>query len=137
MRKKKLFANSEYSQETKASVCERAIPTLKHKIYRDPTAHNMLEYLSVLNSLVSAYNNTPHRGLKGKTPSQVHMLSDPKDWRKQFRLMYKKHAKQKNAFSSKSEVGDLVLVASSNTSQRFATGYTVKKTQKRYFVFPI
>jgi len=127
---KNISLYSVYSQETKASICERAIRTLKHKIYRYLTAHNTLEYVSVLETLVLTYNNTPHRGLGGKTPSQIHKLSDPKAWRKQFRLKSKKQAKHKNTFSSDLEVGDLVRVVSSNRTQRFATGYTIQNTEE-------
>ena len=137
LRRKKMFVYSVYSQETKASVCERAIRTLKNKIYRYLTAYNTLHYLSIISDLVSAYNNTPHRGLKGKTPSEVHMLSNPKDWRKQFRLMYKKDAKQRKAFSSDLEIGDLVRVVSSSRSQRFATGYTIQNTEEIFRISKI
>ena len=132
--KRKISLYSVYSQEIKAGVCERAIRTLKHKIYRYLTAYNTLEYLSALNSLVLTYNNTPHRRLMGKTPSQV---PDPKAWRKQFRLMYKKHAKQKSILSSKLEVGDSVRVVSANRSKRFATGYTIQNTEEIFRISKI
>ena len=135
--KKKIILYSVYSQETKASVCERAIRTLKHKIYRYLTAHNTLEYLSVLDTLVLTYNNTQHKGLKGKTPSQVHALSDPKAWRKQFKLMYKTQRKEKNAFSSDLQVGDLVRVVSSNRSHIFASGYIIQNTEEIFRIASI
>lgn len=135
--RKKMFVYSVYSQETKASVCERAIRTLKNKIYRYLTAYNTLHYLSIINDLVSAYNNTPHRGLQGKSPSEVHMLSHPKVWRKQFRLMYKKETKQRKAISSDLEIGDLVRVVSSSRSQRFATGYTIQNTEEIFRISKI
>ena len=135
--RKKMFVYSVYSQETKASVCERAIRTLKNKIYRYLTAYNTLHYLSIINDLVSAYNNTPHRGLQGKSPSEVHMLSHPKDWRAQFRLMYKKETKQRKAISSDLEIGDLVRVVSSSRSQRFATGYTIQNTEEIFRISKI
>ena len=135
--RKKMFVYSVYSQETKASVCERAIRTLKNKIYRYLTAYNTLHYLSIINDLVSAYNNTPHRGLQGKSPSEVHMLSHPKDWRAQFRLMYKKETKQRKAISSDLEIGDLVRVVSSSRNQRFATGYTIQNTEEIFRISKI
>ena len=132
--KKKISLYSVYSQDIKASVCERAIRTLKHKTYRYLTA---LESLSALNSLVLAHNNTPHRGLMGKTPSPVHTLPDPNDWRKKFRLMYKKHAQQKSILSSKLEVGDLVRIVSLDRSKRFATGYTIRNTEEIFRIYKI
>lgn len=137
LREKKMFVYSVYSQEIKASIAEAGIKRIKHKIFRFLTANNTLHYLGIIDKLVSAYNETPHRGLKGKTPSEIHSLSHPKDWRKQFRLMYKKQAKQKKLSSSKLTVGSLVRVVTSNRSDRFATGYTVKNTEEIFRISKI
>lgn len=87
-----------------------------------------------MNSLVLAYNNTQHRGLKGKTPSHAHELTDPKAWRQQFRLMYKMHRKKKIAFLSDLKVGNLVRVVSSNRSQRFDTGYIIQNAEEIFCI---
>lgn len=137
LREKNMFVYSVYSQETKASVCERAIRTLKNKIYRYLTAFNTLHYLDVLNDLVSSYNITSHRGLGERTPYDIHKLSHPKDWRKQFRLMYKKQGQQRKVSTSDLEIGDLVRIVSSNRSKRFATGYTVQNTEEIFRISKI
>lgn len=134
LRKKHIVLYSVYSQETKASVCERAIQTLKHKIYRYLTAHNTLRYLEALTTLVTTYNRSPHKGLKGKTPLEIHMLTDPEEWRKQFRLMYKSPSKVKKRISSTLDIGDLVRVVSSNRSERFTTGYSYKNSEELFYI---
>lgn len=137
LKNKKIVLYSVYSQETKASICERAIRTLKHKIYRYLTAHNTQRYLPVLQTLVHSYNKTRHTSLKGRTPREVHMLTDPDEWRQQFRLMYKNTSQKKKVFSSELDIGDLVRVASSNRSKRFTTGYTIQNTEEIFRISKI
>ena len=68
---KKVKLYSVFSQETKASIAERFIRTLKGKLYKYMTAHNTLNYMTALPEIVKTYNLSPHRGLKGKTPVEV------------------------------------------------------------------
>lgn len=88
LKKKNIKLYSTFS-DTKAAIAERAIRTLKHRIYRYMTLTNSLKYIEVLPAIVETYNSTPHSSLKkGQTPQQVHSLSLPRDIRRQFGLMY-------------------------------------------------
>ena len=99
---------SVYSQETKSSIAERFIRTLKARLYRYMTAHNTLEYVSVLDAVVKSYNHTRHRRL-GKTPAEVHALRKPEEIIAQFRkLHYKSKEKRRSASSRELSTGDYV-----------------------------
>lgn len=78
---------SVYSQEIKSSLAERFIRTLKGRIYRYMTAHNKLEYISILQKVLESYNHTPHARL-GKTPAEVHAMKDPRGIIRQFKKMH-------------------------------------------------
>ena len=90
----------------------------------------VLGYLPALQTIVQTYNQTPHRGLRGKTPLEVHMLKDPEDWRKQFKAMYKSSSKVNKRISSKLDIGSFVRIVSSSRSERFATGYSIQNTEE-------
>ena len=78
----------------KAVFSERAIRTINEKLYRIFTAYNTYNYIDQnLQNVVISYNNSPHRGLLGLTPNQVHGLRDE-------HLLYnltRKMVKQKHA----------------------------------------
>lgn len=70
----KMYSVHNYS--VKAAFAERAIRTIKSKLYKIFTHFNTYNYLKYLSCLVESYNNSRHRGLIGLTPNQVHTLRD-------------------------------------------------------------
>ena len=56
--------------ETQANYAERAIKTIKSKLYRYLISRNTLRYIDVLQDLVKSYNHTKHSSL-GRTPASV------------------------------------------------------------------
>ena len=56
--------------ETKASTSERAIKTIKTKLYRYFTYKDNYSYLAVLQSIGDSYNKTHHRTI-GVIPADV------------------------------------------------------------------
>ena len=58
------------SPHIKAALVERAIRTLKGKIYKYMTEKRTLEFISVLPKIVEAYNHTYHRSI-GRSPASV------------------------------------------------------------------
>lgn len=58
--------------ETKASVSERAILTIKNRLYRYFAYKENYEYLSVLQNIAESYNNTFHRTI-GTAPTDVNI----------------------------------------------------------------
>lgn len=68
-----------YTAETKASVAERYMRTIKNKIYRYLTHHRTHRYLDVLQDLVHSYNETFHRSI-GRTPNSVDETNESEVW---------------------------------------------------------
>lgn len=56
--------------ETKCSIVERALRTVKTKIFKYLTYANTFTYINVLDDIVKAYNNSFHRTIQ-MTPAQV------------------------------------------------------------------
>lgn len=70
MKENGIVSNTTNNPDTKASIVERSLRTIKGKIYKYLTYANSFRYISVLNDIVNAYNNSYHRSIK-MTPSQV------------------------------------------------------------------
>lgn len=130
--KKRIRLYSNYSRETKASLAERVIRTIKTKIYKYLTLHNTLKYIDVLQSLVDTYNRTSHRSLgNDQTPSSVHRLRDISLIKAQFKRMYLSNPPRQKNVSSKLSVGDFVrLQLTSRTQFVFNKAYTVNNTEE-------
>lgn len=62
------------NNETKCSIVERMIRTLKSKLWKYFTAKGTSKYLAVLQSIVKAYNNSYHRSI-GRAPSTVNIYN--------------------------------------------------------------
>ena len=131
---KRVTLYSNYSRETKASLAERVVKTIKSKIYKYLTQNNTLTYIDVLPTMVATYNHTPHRGLGGsRTPAQVHQLRDFRDVRTQFRRMYLNQPRVKKPVSSNLAVGDIVrLQHLARTQFKFNKGYKVNNTEELF-----
>ena len=131
---KRVLLYSNYSRETKASLAERVIRTIKSKIYKFLTLNNTLTYIDVLPTLVEAYNRTPHRGLgREQTPTQVHQLRELPLIKAQFRRMYLNRPAVKKAISSDLTVGDIVRLQSvSRTQFKFNKAYTINNTEELF-----
>ena len=68
---------STFNSKTKAVFAERVLRTVKGKIYRALTHYNTKNYIQFLQRIVDSYNASPHRGLLGDTPNNVHAMTDP------------------------------------------------------------
>ncbi len=123
-----------FSREIKASLAERVLKTIKHKIYKYLTEYNTLTYIDALPSIVHAYNTTPHSSLgKGQTPNQVHNLSSVKDIMSQFWKMYKNKPTQSKRDSSHLDIGDIVrLQLASRTQFKFSKGFLPVNTEELF-----
>ena len=71
-----------FNNRVKSAYVERFIRTLKSKIYKVFTEKNTVTYYDILPKIVISYNSTPHRGLLGKIPKEVHYLSDQDEIKK-------------------------------------------------------
>lgn len=68
-----------YNRETKASVIERAIRTIKQRIYRYFTHSGTSRYVDILPDLMLSYNNSKHKTL-GIAPNQVNPQNQEVIW---------------------------------------------------------
>lgn len=95
--------------ETKANYAERAIKTIKKRIYRYFTHKQTYRYIDKLQHFVSSYNNTYHRSIKMK-PTEVTKYNEKQLWFSQYvePLMLKKKKKSLNQQKAKFTPGDLV-----------------------------
>ena len=65
--------------ETKASVVERLMRTLKTRMWRYFTAKKTMRYIDMLPDLVYSYNHTIHRSIK-KKPAEVTIDNEKQVW---------------------------------------------------------
>ena len=110
--------------ETKANYAERVIRTLKGLMYRYFLHKQTYTYTDVLQQLVDNYNQRPHRGIGGLSPSQVTRQNEAKLWK----MMYVDTAKLKRKRSFAFEVDDHVRI--SHLKYPFQRDYQQKWTEE-------
>ena len=91
------------NSETKASIAERFIRTLKQKIYRYFTANNTVRYIDALQEIVYAYNHTFHRSIK-EIPAHVTRENE-------FKVRQTLYGERRAKARFKFNVGDLVKIS--------------------------
>ena len=101
--------------ETKASVVERLIRTLKTKMWQYFTAKKTMRYIDTLLDLVYKYNHTVHRSIK-KKPADVTVENEKQVWH----TLYDDHDEVKHP-KYKFKIGDQVRI--SKIKRTFDKGY--------------
>ena len=101
--------------ETKASVVERVIHTLKTRMWRYFTAKRTRRYIDVLQDLVDSYNKSKHRSIQ-KKPINVTQENEREVWH----TLYGEREK-KDPPKYKFEIGDQVRI--SKMKRTFEKGY--------------
>jgi transposase InsO family protein len=114
MRKEEIDLYNTYN-ETKASIVERLIRTLKTRMWRYFTAKKTLRYIDVLSDLVFSYNHSVHRSIKTK-PANVTVENEKKIWH----TLYD-HSSLKNV-KYKFKIGDQVRI--SKIKRKFEKGFS-------------
>lgn len=130
----KLYSVS--SREIKASIAERIIRTLKTKIFKYITLNNTLRYIDVLQDIVRAYNETPHKSLGlSQTPNDVHSFTKPSQFIRQFRLMYINDKQRRKTVSPLLNIGDKVRLQSlARTQSVFNKAYYPQNTEEIFSI---
>lgn len=116
-----IIYNTTRNPDTKASICERSIRTLKGRIFKYLNHINSFRYIDKLDDFVKAYNNTYHSTIK-MAPSAVNdcnILQVYKNTRLSQRIPAKKQR-------SKVKVGDYVRI--SKDKNLFSKGYEANWT---------
>lgn len=114
--------------DTKASVAERVIRTLKGKIFKYLYYANTFRFIDVLADIVNSYNNSYHRSIK-MTPSEVNDKNILQVYRniKESQLSnVKKKLKRKN--NPKFKIGDYVRIT--RAKHVFEKGFTANFTEE-------
>ena len=101
--------------ETKASIVERLIRTLKTKMWRYFTAKKTMRYIDILPDLVYSYNHSIHRSIKTQ-PANVTVENEKNVWH----TLYSDHNAEKNV-KYKFKIGDQVRI--SKIKRKFEKGY--------------
>ena len=101
--------------ETKASVVERLIRTLKTRMWRYFTAKKTMRYIDMLPDLVYSYNHTIHRSIK-KKPAEVTVDNEKQVWH----TLYDDRDEMKHV-KYKLNIGDQVRI--SKIKRTFEKGY--------------
>jgi len=124
-----------YNKETKASLCERAIQTLKKKLAKYITEFDNEHYLDVLDSIVETYNHTPHRGLMYKKPVDVHLIHDPKKAMSFAQRVYKSRTKKIKSVGGNLPCGQSVRLKSvAATQNKFHKHFFVQNTEEIFII---
>lgn len=114
------------NMEIKASVVERVIQTLKHKLYKYFTFKNTLSYLNVLQDIVDSYNNTYHSSIR-TSPRLVTLNNENEIWHNLYdRALL--NDRPKFLF----RVGDKVRI--SKKKSIFAKGYETNFTKEIFVI---
>lgn len=111
--------------ETKAAIAERAIRTIKNRLYRFFTKQKSWKYLGFLQQIVNSYNNSYHRSI-GMTPSDVSKENEDLVRRNLYPVRYNKRQKYKYA------VGVTVRIAKEKPV--FGKGYKQKWTDEIFTI---
>lgn len=90
------FAN----QNSKASIAERVIRTIRGRLYRYFQKERTHRYIDVLPDVVENYNSTPHRSLGGLTPKEVNSDNEADVWAQ---LYLKRNSQNKSSNLIKKE----------------------------------
>ena len=114
MKKEEIHLYNTYN-ETKASVVERVIRTLKTRMWRYFTAKKTMRYIEVLQDLVDSYNRSKHRSIQ-KKPINVTQKNEREVWH----TLYGEREKE-GPVKYKFEVGDQVRI--SKMKRTFEKGY--------------
>ena len=117
-----------YAQnETKATVAERVIKTIKSKMYRYFTYKQSYRYVDELQNFVDSYNNTYHRTIK-MPPNEVDKADETRVW---WTMYWPKHLiRTKKRF--RFNVGDRVRI--SHLSNIFTREYDDKWTGEIFII---
>lgn len=123
--------NTTNNPDTKASICERSIRTLKGRIFKYLTYNDTLTFIDRLPDFVKAYNNSYHSTIK-MSPSAVNernILQVYHNIKESQRLPARK---QKRKIRVKVNVGDYVRI--SKDKNVFSKGYTKNFTSEIFKV---
>lgn len=132
MKSNDITYNTTNNPDIKASVAERAVRTIKGKIFKYLTHANTFRYIDVLDDIVESYNDGFHRTIK-MAPSEVNeknILQVYRNTRNSQKLQPKVSRKVEKR--AKLKVGDYVRISKSKTV--FDKSYLPNYTEELFIV---
>ncbi len=112
--------------DVKAGYSERAIKTIKAKIYKYMTRENTFKWVSALQQITESYNGSVHRSIK-MAPESVNEDNTPRVWRTQYT-----ESKPNAPTTYEYEVGDAVRL--SHTRYTFKREYNERWTREVFLI---
>jgi hypothetical protein len=116
-------------------VIDRSISTIKQKIYQFMKNNNTTKYSDNLDKIISAYNDTPHSGIKNYTPNEV--FDDTGDIRDNIQKL--NHEKNNNNTikmkNNTFEIGDLVRIR--NVQHKFTRSFDEKYSNQTFLIMNV
>lgn len=103
-KKHSIIKTSARNTSVKAALVERSILTIKQRLYRYFTEKNTLNWVDVIEKLVSAINKSPNRGINNRKPNEI----DEKNQQEVFEELY--NSEEQKPYKSKLKLGDYVRV---------------------------
>lgn len=95
-----IFAN----QNSKASIAERVIRTIRARLYRYFQKNRTYKYVHILADIVRNYNSTPHRSLNGLSPKEVNKKNEADVWATLYLKNDKSKKEKKVAYRKKAKI---------------------------------
>ena len=116
-------------------VIDRSISTIKQKIYQFMKNNNSTKYSDSLDKIISAYNDTPHSGIKNYTPNEV--IEDTGDIRDIVQKLNHDKNHNNNIKMNKNtfEIGDLVRIR--NIKHKFTRSFEEKYSNETYLIMNV
>lgn len=118
--------------EAKANYSEIMIKTLKNRIYKMMGYRQSHEYISKIDGIVQAYNNTPHSALNGRTPAQINDENEVEVWIEQYLPKPSKHL---SAPKPKYKVGSLMRISFAKSA--FSRGYHQQYSEEIFRIIKV
>ena len=111
-----------YSQDVHAAIAERAIRTVKDRLYKYFYQYKTYKWIDIIDDIVEAVNNSVNRSI-GVTPNSV----TEDNWQSLLEKVYKRSEPIKD---SKFKVGDYVLI--DKEKGKFSKGYLPNYTEELF-----
>ena len=133
---KKLFKKYRIHQyhtnsEIKCGIIERSIKTIKRKLSKYIIEFNE-DFMTSLDTIVSSYNLSAHRGLMDECPLDVYLLTDVEQIHKFTLSINRFHFKRSHSLANKLALGTVVRLSS--LKKLFVRAIYMQNTQETFIV---
>ena len=115
----KWYTNCDKS--TRNSIVERVILTIKRRLVRTVTHFNDEKFLDKIPAIVRGYNVSPHQGLNGAKPLDIHLMQNLDEISSFSTKLYKRYNRNMTPVKRVFSLGQLVRIQSLRTTFKRVT----------------